>query len=56
MMCYRLLPDKAGDKRFYRREADLPKASADGLLRVNRVVLTTHPSLPVYPGERTFSG
>jgi hypothetical protein len=36
MMFYRLLPDKAGDKRFYPREADLPTHPADGLLRVIR--------------------
>jgi hypothetical protein len=42
MMFYRLLPDKAGDKRFYPREADLPTHSADGLLRVKRVILTVH--------------
>jgi len=33
MMFYRLLPDKAGDKRFYPPEADLPTHSADGLQR-----------------------
>jgi len=36
MMFYRLLPDKAGDKRFYPPEADLPTHSADGLLRVKK--------------------
>jgi antirestriction protein ArdC len=34
MMFYRLLPDKAADKRFYPREADLPTHSADG--RIDR--------------------
>jgi hypothetical protein len=49
MMFYRLLPDKAGDKRFYPPEADLPTHSADGLLRVNRVGLVMSESLPLYP-------
>jgi hypothetical protein len=49
MMFYRLLADKAGDKRFYPREADLPTPSADGLLWVNRVDLTMSEPLPLYP-------
>ena len=52
-MFYRLLPDKAGDKRFYPPEADLPTHSADGLLRVIRVGLTVYRLLPVYPYKQT---
>jgi len=52
-MFYPLLPDKAGDKRFYPREADLPTHSADGLLRVIRVGLTVYRLLPVYPYKQT---
>ena len=54
-MFYRLFPDKAGDKRFYPREADLPTPSADGLLRVIRVTLAVGGPLPVYPDKQTFS-
>jgi len=52
-MFYRLLPDKAGDKRFYPPEAALPTHSADGLLRVIRVGLTVYRLLPVSPYKQT---
>ncbi len=54
-MFYRLLPDKAGDKRFYPPEADLPTHSADGLLRVNLDISGRRRGLPVYPDKQTSS-
>jgi hypothetical protein len=61
MMFYRLLPDKAGDKRFYPREADLPTHPADGLLRVIRRmrrhvsnVPKADPNAPLTSGDALF--
>src|SRR6195256_6649009 len=43
-------PDERGGNRYV-----LPNATAPHLDSTNRVVLTTHPSLPVYPDKRTIS-
>ena len=52
-MFHRLLPDKAGDKRFYPPEADLQTHSADGLLRVKLRILSAQLGSPLYPQEQT---